>query len=451
MFKELSDLMLLPLPMAKSDKERDEIMVERLENWIAQYPEQTKFMEYFRSTWMANGRYCQWCKAFRLHMNDRHQSTTSAVEGYHRGLKEGLNIRKRTLLSRRLDWLVWYLLGPVREYFHRQSLLKRFGILVNHKAEQRVQAAIQAAQEIPNSAVHSQDEKHKLVLVDSTAERGVQHQVVHAGGAMGACSCPEGCRGSVCKHLIKVMTSLLGVSEAQIRRVCGTLLGSSAGGMAQLTQQGPSAPQQPAAAVDAAVGDDAAGPSGVGVVPGGPDVVDAPSDPRADLAKRAAKIELEVMELLRWCKHAATESDVRVADQLLLVTSNNVQRSKAEFTALEVSMAGTDAAELGSQLVQRNDGTGNSRLRLKPVCEVVAGGSGKRGGGSAKSNRSETAPPQPPPPQPLLARNDGSKRKASSLGKLQQDVEEEGAEKLAEQYAAASVAAEAALQGGEAD
>ena len=55
-------------------------------------------------------------KAFRT-CSLANQDTNGAIEGYHYALKLRLNARKKTMNGRRVDWLLYSLVGDVERTF----------------------------------------------------------------------------------------------------------------------------------------------------------------------------------------------------------------------------------------------------------------------------------------------------------------------------------------------
>jgi hypothetical protein len=57
-----------------------------------------------------------WVKAFRT-CNLANQNTNGAIEGYHAGLKLRFKGSKKTLVGRRVDWLLYNLVQDVEGHF----------------------------------------------------------------------------------------------------------------------------------------------------------------------------------------------------------------------------------------------------------------------------------------------------------------------------------------------
>ena len=82
-----------------------------------------------------------WVLAFRTY-NYANQNTTSALEGYHAGIKSRMNAHKHLLKGRRIDWTVHLLTTEVHHHFQHQCAAKHGGFVRNVKAEEQITAAI---------------------------------------------------------------------------------------------------------------------------------------------------------------------------------------------------------------------------------------------------------------------------------------------------------------------
>lgn len=156
------------------------------------------------------------------------QNTTSALEAYHGALKQlDLNTSRTRLVGRRLDWLIDILLRSTEARYRINFHLKRAGYLRNKKAEDAVRASIEGARGVDAA---------RVALVDRTAGSANVSSPNHEPGYVVAdaltahpiCSCPCGIRGSICKHIVKVMR-MLHKSEPEILQVWGTYRGTTSG------------------------------------------------------------------------------------------------------------------------------------------------------------------------------------------------------------------------------
>ena len=170
--------------------------------------------------------------AFRS-CNHSEQNTTSAIEGYHGALKLlDLNSERKRLVGRRLDWLIAVLLFTTEPRYRTQSeQLKRKGFVPNIKAEAAVEASIKASREVAEERVLMQRESSQPVTdraAVSSPNWAPGYVVTGALTAQPRCSCPAGMKGSICKHMVKVML-MLGKTEREVLKVWGTLRGTAPG------------------------------------------------------------------------------------------------------------------------------------------------------------------------------------------------------------------------------
>jgi hypothetical protein len=112
-----------------------------------------------------------------------------------------LNPAKFGLRSRRLDWLVPRILGPVCTYYLRIQHEEEAGHGYNKAAEDRMRQTVANAfkevftLEIPEQVGES-------VTIRSSS--GEVYHVMGPGTAEAACECIYFMRGNICKHIVKV-------------------------------------------------------------------------------------------------------------------------------------------------------------------------------------------------------------------------------------------------------
>jgi hypothetical protein len=444
MFKMLSDIMVArPEPGCDVDAETN----RRLQAFIDLYKsKEPQFIDYFERQWFNGGKYRQWVLAFRTNVHHCGMDTTSAIEGYHRGLKSRHLLSKATLRGRRIDWLVHVLLSDVLDHYMWAESAKDQGAIINLEAEARVIAAIKAARNISDSSVCERADH--TVLVASSTNDDVYYTISHPNTSMMACTCPEGYQGVMCKHQIKVLVLLHRHSEINIRRLCGTLHGTAFGGLEALSQVQPPAEEPGDTAEDQLQGD---------VEPLQEEEAPAPVLPPAmqpdAQPPKPAEARLKCLENLKKLT-AIVEADTDGSISMVaLVPLNMALRHATNVKLSEQHNAAVDGANPAA-LLRRNDGLGWSLARLKPDIEIRSRG--------RKTNASRKRPPPPTPntgsmdggsdsddhadeaeAQPLLARQDGAKVRKTMEQQLREKAEEDKAKKQARAEALARAKANA--------
>ena len=109
-----------------------------------------EYWKYFDKEWMP-----------KIHMwvvGDRKiphagQDTTAAIESFHSNMKSVLRQSKRKLIGRRMDWLIYELIGNVTEKYDYTDWSKQNGFVKNKKLRQIMVNSIIQANSIPNENV----------------------------------------------------------------------------------------------------------------------------------------------------------------------------------------------------------------------------------------------------------------------------------------------------------
>ena len=86
------------------------------------------FMKYMNDSWRSKTTI--WCVGTQhiLHVG---QNTNATIESYHFNLKNILNSSKERFVERRMDWLVYHLMGDVVTHYQYGVQCKAFGFIRN--------------------------------------------------------------------------------------------------------------------------------------------------------------------------------------------------------------------------------------------------------------------------------------------------------------------------------
>ena len=163
------------------------------------------------------------------------QDTNAAIENYHGYMKSVLKAERSRMTGRRVDWCIYALTGDVLHHYRYSALRKRHGFVDNKKKQDIVVASLLKARDIPDSDVTLPDVSGGTAMVTSTTQRHIQYTVHNPDSDFGFCTCMHSQRGNICKHQVKVLQMLHPhLAEGKIARYCGTLHGTSLGGLSQL-------------------------------------------------------------------------------------------------------------------------------------------------------------------------------------------------------------------------
>ena len=183
-------------------------------------PKAMAFMQYMQEMWRTKTP--MWCVGTREipHVG---QNTNAAIESYHSNLKSILNSGKKIFIGRRMDWLIYHLIGEVLTHYWYGVQCKAFGYVRNHKHEGIVASAIIRASTIPDTNV-------LICLEDNVAYVGSVNNrpkvwTIHSPNSKWAqCDCPIASQGMICKHVVKVFKMLhLDIEDGVIVHEAGTL------------------------------------------------------------------------------------------------------------------------------------------------------------------------------------------------------------------------------------
>ena len=185
------------------------------------FPQARDFIHYFEETW--SGKTAMWVTGNR---NFPHcgQDTNAAIESYHANLKSILRESRQKLNGRRMDWLVFHLIGDILTHYWYGVQCKLYGFVKNRKLEGIVAGAVLRTREIPDNYVFMYPDEKDVALVISVNNYPAVWTVTCPNSTWAQCDCPMGMRGNICKHQVKVFKLLYPkVEDAFIIRHAGTL------------------------------------------------------------------------------------------------------------------------------------------------------------------------------------------------------------------------------------
>lgn len=193
---------------------------QQLDNLVATRPTATVFMKYIIDHW--RGKAHMWCTRYRS-IPHAGQNTNAAIESYHGNLKSILHSAKEKFNGRRMDWLIYHLVGDVMSHYWYNVHLKKFGFVRNTRQEFIVVSAIIRAKSIPNSHVLLYPDGDDVALVASMNNKPKVWTVHCPDSEWAQCNCPIGNEGMICKHSIKVFKMIHpDIEDGLIVREAGT-------------------------------------------------------------------------------------------------------------------------------------------------------------------------------------------------------------------------------------
>ena len=192
------------------------------------FPAADGFVSYFEETW--SGKTAMWVTGNRNFPHCGHD-TNAAIESYHANLKSILTQSRQKLCGRRMDWLVYHLIGDVLTHYWYGVQCKLYGFIKNRKAEGIVAGAVLRAREIPDEYVSIYPDDRDIALVLSVNNYPNVWIVTCPNSIWAQCNCPLAMRGNICKHAMKMFKYLHpDVQDGFIIRFAGTLKGTIEGG-----------------------------------------------------------------------------------------------------------------------------------------------------------------------------------------------------------------------------
>ncbi len=132
---------------------------------------------------------------------------------------------------------VWYLALQFEIRVKCIQHSKASGFVRNRKREQLVATAVIASSSISDEHVSLPATPDQPALVTSQEDSATRYKVQNACMDTASCSCPVGTLGSICKHVVKVISLMTNRSGPDIVLALGTWAGSNRGGVKQLLQR----------------------------------------------------------------------------------------------------------------------------------------------------------------------------------------------------------------------
>ena len=171
------------------DDDPTEWAQEKLDALTLERPNASRFLKYMTKHWRHKAG--MWCINSRniLHAG---QNTNAVIQSYHGNLKSILRSSRERFDGRRLDWLIYQLVGDVITHYWYVVQCKLLGFVRNKNQERIVATAIVRAKDIPDRAVWMYPDGEDIALVAS-----INHQpkvwTIHGPDSEWAqCDCPIG-------------------------------------------------------------------------------------------------------------------------------------------------------------------------------------------------------------------------------------------------------------------
>jgi hypothetical protein len=125
-------------------------------------------MKYVKKHWWDKAS--MWCISNRA-IPHAGQNTNAAIESYHGNLKSILKSSRERFDGRRLDWLIYHLVGDVVTHYWYAVQCKLFGFVRNKNQERIVATAVVRARGIPDCVVRIFPDNEDIALVASVNHR----------------------------------------------------------------------------------------------------------------------------------------------------------------------------------------------------------------------------------------------------------------------------------------
>lgn len=162
------------------------------------------------------------------------QDTNASIEAYHNVMKKKQALSKKTLRSKRLDWLIWFLTGELAGHYWYLDLLKSKGIIRNEYKDKFINKVVSRALEIHPSDVTTVHGGDHVIVFDRSHGNDVSYVVTGAGSEWADCNCPKDGQVNLCKHIVRVFQFLSGASNEQLVQICHNYFDSFFGGTWEL-------------------------------------------------------------------------------------------------------------------------------------------------------------------------------------------------------------------------
>jgi hypothetical protein len=131
-------------------------------------PNAARFMKYVKKHWWDKAS--MWCIS-NCTIPHAWQNTNAAIESYHGNLKSILKSSRERFDGRRLDWLIYHLVGDVVTHYWYAVQCKLFGFVRNKNQERIVATAVVRARGIPDCVVRIFPDNEDIALVASVNHR----------------------------------------------------------------------------------------------------------------------------------------------------------------------------------------------------------------------------------------------------------------------------------------
>ncbi|KAB1669236.1 hypothetical protein ES319_1Z063200v1 [Gossypium barbadense] len=172
-----------------------------LEECIQDFVDQTAFVDYFRSSWMAKiEMWLLTLKSFPL----ASQAASGAIEAYHVKLKTKLFDDSHLGALLRVDWLVHKLTTELYSTYWLNRYADESNSFQNVKEEYIASTSWHRALQIPDSAVTLDDKYNLFAKVASLKGSSITHIVWNPGSDFAFFDSAWSMQGNFCKHVIKV-------------------------------------------------------------------------------------------------------------------------------------------------------------------------------------------------------------------------------------------------------
>jgi len=165
------------------------------------FVDQTAFMKYFKSFWVPKLE--MWIDSIR-NLPLASQESCGATEAYHLKLKAKAYDDVLLDALQRVDWLVHKLTTELHSIYWINLFADESGSFPEVKAEYIASASWQKALQIPDEAVHFDNNEPHSAKVASQKDPSQMWTVWNPGSEFSLCDCSWSMQGNLCKHALKV-------------------------------------------------------------------------------------------------------------------------------------------------------------------------------------------------------------------------------------------------------
>jgi len=172
-----------------------------LELLFQDFVDQTAFMKYFKSFWVPKLE--MWIDSIR-NLPLASQESCGAIEAYHLKLKAKAYDDVLLDALQRVDWLVHKLTTELHSSYWINLFADESGSFPEVKAEYIASTSWQRALQIPDEAVHFDNNEPHSAKVASQKDPSQMWTVWNPGSEFSLCDCSWSMQGNLCKHALKV-------------------------------------------------------------------------------------------------------------------------------------------------------------------------------------------------------------------------------------------------------